>query len=119
MNGVELKGSGGCGWQQLPVPLKTNNFSNYWHQHGPKKQFFPNSGTQAVYQKTSCDFFHLTLAMETLNFTVEKEKTEIYKCVGYKCEWTDKSCVIEHVINYHRVYFCLHLLGTPLTALEI
>ena len=38
----------------------------------------------------------------------EKEEPGCYNCVGCRCDWTDKNCLIEHVINDHRVYFCLN-----------
>ena len=56
-------------------------------------------------RKTTCDFLHVTLAKDD---QTEKEEPRYYNCVGCRCDWTDKSCVIEHVINDHRDYFCLN-----------
>ena len=38
----------------------------------------------------------------------EKEEPENFKCVGCKCDWSNKSCVVKHVIGDHIVYFCLN-----------
>ena len=58
--------------------------------------------------KTSCDFLHETLAKEDQNMIAEKEEPENFKCVGCKCDWSNKSCVVKHVIGDHIVYFCLN-----------
>ena len=35
-------------------------------------------------------------------------KAEEYKCEGWKDAWTDKGCMVEHIINNRIVYFCLN-----------
>ena len=71
----------------------------------PKVCKFWTKSKSGCIRKTSCDFLHVTLAKDDQR---EKEEPGYYNCVGCRCDWTDKSCVIEHVINDHRVYFCLN-----------
>merc|ERR1719318_2321754 len=49
-----------------------------------------------------CDFLHVTLVNEM------ETSSQIYKCVGCKNEWEDKSCVVEHMIRGHKTFFCLN-----------
>jgi hypothetical protein len=51
--------------------------------------------------RTDCEYLHVTLA------TSDKQTTE-YKCVSCKGVWTDKVCVIQHMINRQQVHFCLN-----------
>ena len=53
-------------------------------------------------RKERCDFLHVTLVnqMET--------SSQIFKCVGCKNAWEDKSFVVEHIIRGHETFFCLN-----------
>ena len=56
-----------------------------------------------------CNFLHLNLAPNNVNSTDDnKEETKEYKCVSCESNWTDKTCVVEHVIQNHTLYFCLN-----------
>ena len=62
----------------------------------------------AASKKNSCDFLHETPAKDDQTQISEKEEMESFRCVGCKCNWMNKSCVVKHVISNHIVYFCLN-----------
>lgn len=47
-----------------------------------------------------CEYLHVTLASE--------EETVSYKCEGCKDIWNDGNCVVGHILNEKRCYFCLN-----------
>ena len=50
-------------------------------------------------RESECKYLHVTLACN---------ERESFKCEGCKDVWTDKTCVVEHVITGHNCYFCLN-----------
>ena len=60
-------------------------------------------------REDSCDFLHGTLVREDDNFTVQNEiEEEQFKCVGCKTTWTEKRCVVTHIIENQTIHFCLN-----------
>ena len=57
-------------------------------------------------RNASCDFLHVTLVQkdETVNVDNQLEETK-FKCAGCGDHWTNMRCVLEHMINNHKLYF--------------
>ena len=54
-----------------------------------------------------CDFLHVTLTVDDVNVKGKVEDIA-YKCAGCKHSWTNRTCVVQHVISNHSIYFCLN-----------
>ena len=74
----------------------------------PKVCKFWTKSKSGCIRKTSRDFLHETPAKSDQTHISENDEMESCRCVGCKCNWTNKCCVIKHVISGHIVYFCLN-----------
>ena len=58
---------------------------------------------------TLCDVLHFNRVPKNINSTDNnKDGTKAYKCVGCETNWTDKTCVMEHMVQNKTIYFCLN-----------
>ena len=53
-------------------------------------------------RRINCAFLHTNLATNAV------KESEYFECVSCKSVWKDKKCVVEHVIQHRKVYFCLN-----------
>ena len=53
-------------------------------------------------RKSECNYLHVTLANDDVSDHLS------YKCISCQYTWEDRSCVVEHVINNTRTFFCLN-----------
>ena len=51
-------------------------------------------------RNSECDYLHVTIANE--------ENSPGYKCASCKDTWLNSACVVEHVIQNWRLFFCLN-----------
>ena len=56
-------------------------------------------------KRTECDYLHN--CDQEQNMT-NNEAADNFKCEGCKYTWEEKSCVVEHVIENMKVFFCLN-----------
>ena len=58
-------------------------------------------------RNSSCDFLHVILVQGDVNVSDVVEENA-YKCAGCENAWTNRNCVVEHMLSNHIVYFCLN-----------
>ena len=59
-------------------------------------------------RETTCDFMHVTLARDDGKVVDQEMDDHEYKCVGCHSSWTDRMCVVDHIVRNQKVYFCLN-----------
>ena len=55
--------------------------------------------SQVGCRRLDCDYLH---------DANERKLASNFKCVGCKNTWSDKMCVVEHIVQNQRVNFCLN-----------
>jgi hypothetical protein len=64
---------------------------------------FANGLIEAMGAKESqCNYLHVTLANDDVSDSLD------YKCISCQSTWEDRDCVVEHIINDTRTFFCLN-----------
>ena len=66
-------------------------------RHPKKCKWMETSG--GCRRNSDCDYLHVSNG---------SEEYESFKCESCKSVWKDEHCVVEHVINGHKCYFCLN-----------
>ena len=61
--------------------------------------------------RVDCKYLHGHFANEENHVNLgnaKKQNSEEFECISCKCVWNDRNCVVEHVVQNMKVYFCLN-----------
>ena len=79
------------------------------NERHPKFCKFWSKSRNGCKRGSSCNFLHVDLAnSETRLGASDMELNEEFQCISCESQWTEKRCVVEHMIKDHVVYFCLN-----------
>ena len=79
------------------------------NERHPKVCKFWSTSRNGCKRGSSCNFLHVDLAnSETRLGASDMELNEEFQCISCESQWTEKRCVVEHMIKDHVVYFCLN-----------
>ena len=61
--------------------------------------------------RVDCKYLHDHFANEERHVNLvnaKQQNSQEYECISCKCVWKDRKCVVEHVVQKMKVYFCLN-----------